>query len=103
MLDFFHDACAPCHVLERWLLALWRRHAGELTIYQVMVDDDPDTPRRYGVMSVPTLHFFRNGREVTRLDGLIGDDDLERALARTAGGLEPGLDADGSRTADDTT
>lgn len=42
------------------------------------------TPRRLGVMSLPTLILFRDGQEVARLDGLILEKDLERTLAAAA-------------------
>lgn len=43
-------------------------------------DDDTETPQRFAVMSIPTLIRFHDGHEVARLDGLIRDEDLERAL-----------------------
>ena len=82
LLDFFQESCPPCHALEPRLEAFARRHRGELRVYQVDVDENPETPRRLGVMSIPTLVLFRDGDEVARLDGLIRDDELERALAR---------------------
>ena len=51
-----------------------------LEILQVDIDDDTKTPQRFAVMSLPTLILFRGGHEVARLDGLIRDEDLERAL-----------------------
>lgn len=80
MLDFFQESCPPCHALEPRLEAFARRHEGELKIYQVDIDENVETPRRFGVTSIPTLILFRQGEEVVRLDGLIRDDDLERAL-----------------------
>lgn len=44
MVDFFQDACAPCHVLEPRLEAFARKHRGELTIYQVDIDQNAETP-----------------------------------------------------------
>lgn len=57
------------------------RHEGELRVYQVDIDENAETPRRLGVMSIPTLILFRDGEEVARLDGLILEEDPERALA----------------------
>lgn len=81
-LDFFQESCPPCHALEPRLGAFARHHP-ELTVLQVDIDANQETPQRFGVMSIPTLILFRDGQEVDRLDGLILDDDLEQAL-RTA-------------------
>lgn len=84
MLDFFQDACAPCHVLEPRLEAFARKHRGELTIHQIDIDENAETPQRFGVMSIPTLLLFRDGEQVARLDGLIREEDLEQALAKAS-------------------
>lgn len=81
LLDFFQESCPPCHALEPRLEAFARRHREELRVYQVDVDENVETPRRLGVMSLPTLVLFRDGDEVARLDGLILDEQLEQALA----------------------
>ncbi len=82
LVDFYQASCAPCRALEPRLEAFARRHAGELRVFQVDVDEDFETPRRYGVRSLPTLLVFRDGKQSGRLDGLIIDDDLEAVLAR---------------------
>ena len=84
MLDFFQDACAPCRVLEPRLEAFVRKHRGELTVYQIDIDENAETPQRYGVMSIPTLLLFRDGEQVARLDGLIREEELEQALAKAS-------------------
>lgn len=85
LLDFFQDACAPCHALEPRLEAFARCYRGELRVLQVDIDENSETPHRFDVMSIPTLILFRDGKELARLDGLIREDDLERALAEARG------------------
>jgi thioredoxin 1 len=80
MLDFFQASCPPCHALEPRLEAFARRHHGELEVLQIDIDENAATPGRFGIMSIPTLILFRDGRELARLDGLIRDEDLERVL-----------------------
>jgi thioredoxin 1 len=81
LLDFYQASCAPCRALEPRLDAFARRHAGELRVFQVDVDEDMATAQRFGVQSLPTLIVFRDGEESARLDGLISDDDLDAAVA----------------------
>lgn len=82
LLDFFQESCPPCHALEPRLQAFTRRHHGELEVFQIDVDENEETPQRFGVMSIPTLILLRDGHEVARLDGLIREHDLEQALAK---------------------
>lgn len=84
LLDFYQASCAPCRALEPRLEAFARRHAGELRVLQVDVDDDMATGQRFGVQSLPTLIIFRDGEETTRLDGLISQDDLEAAVVNAS-------------------
>lgn len=57
-----------------------QRRGDEFTGYRVDVDADPDTPAEFGVQSLPTLIVLRDGHELTRLDGLIHEQDLDQAL-----------------------
>ena len=80
LVDFYQASCPPCRAFEPRLEAFARRHAGELRVLQVDVDEDLATAQQFGVQSLPTLIVFRDGAEQARLDGLIGDDDLDAAL-----------------------
>lgn len=84
LLDFLQESCRPCHALEPQLAAFARAHRRDLRAYRVDVDRDADTPRHFGVMSLPSVLVLRDGHELARLDGLITNDDLERALAQAS-------------------
>jgi len=57
-----------------------RAFAGRVKVYRLDVEKSPSISERYDVMSVPTLVFFREGRAVKRLDGLITQQDLASAF-----------------------
>lgn len=80
LLGFYQASCAPFRAFEPRLEAFARRHAGELRVLQVDVDEDLAMAQQFGVQSLPTLIVFGDGAEQARLDGLIGDDDLDAAL-----------------------
>jgi thioredoxin 1 len=80
LLDFWQASCAPCRALEPRLDQFSDAHAGKFEGYRIDVDTEQQAVAAYGVMSIPTIVVLRNGREVTRLDGLIGEADLEQAL-----------------------
>lgn len=60
------------------------RHRDALRVYQIDIDENAETPQRFGIMSIPTLILFREGKEVARLDGLIRQEELEQAIAEAA-------------------
>lgn len=80
VLDFWQQTCAPCRTLEPRLDQFAGRRGSEFTGYHIDVDTDPDTPAEFGVQSIPTLIVLRDGKELTRLDGLIREQDLDQAL-----------------------
>lgn len=85
LLDFWQATCAPCRALEPRLDQVAQSHPGEFRGYRIDVDTDEHTPARFGVQSIPTLVWLREGHEIARQDGLIRDTDLEQAL-RDSGG-----------------
>ena len=54
---------------------------GKLVIGKLNVDDNPDTARRFDVMSIPTLLVFKDGQQVKRLVGAKGKGQLLQDLA----------------------
>jgi len=80
LLDFWQASCAPCRALEPRLEQIAHRRSGEFLGYRIDVDTNPDVAGDLDVQSIPTLILLRDGREVTRLDGLIRGHDVEEAL-----------------------
>ena len=71
VVDFTADWCPPCRVLAPHVEALARELAGTLVVAKVDVDDQPDLVARFGVQSMPTLIFFRDGQAVDRIIGAV--------------------------------
>jgi thioredoxin 1 len=71
LVDFTADWCPPCRVLAPHIDALARELSGRVTVAKVNVDDQPALAARFGVMSMPTLLFFRDGAVVDRIIGAV--------------------------------
>jgi thioredoxin 1 len=69
LVDFWADWCVPCHMVSPVVEEIGQERAGSLKVAKMNVDDNPDAPRRYGVMSIPTLILFVGGEEVSRVVG----------------------------------
>ena len=71
MVDFWADWCGPCKMLAPLVENLDKEYEGRVTVGKVNVDDEQELAIRYGVMSIPTVIFFKDGREIDRKVGLM--------------------------------
>ena len=72
VVDFYADWCAPCRMMTPVLEQLAAGYAGKVTIGKLDVDANQDLAIRYGVMGIPTLGLFKDGKLVDRLVGYPG-------------------------------
>jgi thioredoxin 1 len=80
LVDFWAEWCVPCHMVSPVVEEIARDHSDTLKAVKLNVDDNPETARRYGVMSIPTLIVFRGGEEQTRLIGARGKEAILREI-----------------------
>jgi len=64
LVDFFAVWCGPCRVLSPTVEALEKEYAGKLKVGKVNVDEQQELAGKFGVMSIPTLILFKNGKQV---------------------------------------
>ncbi len=81
VVDFWAEWCGPCRKIAPVLDELAGEHAGKLRIAKLNVDDNPETARRFQVMSIPTLLVFQDGEPKKRLVGAKAKSQLEAELA----------------------
>ena len=62
LVDFWAEWCGPCKMIAPALEDLAKDMAGKVTVAKVNIDENPETPRRYGVRGIPTLMLFKNGQ-----------------------------------------
>ncbi|MCD6291190.1 MAG: thioredoxin [Anaerolineae bacterium] len=80
VVDFWAEWCAPCHIIAPSVEDLAAEYDGRAVIAKLDVDANPETARRLGIMGIPTLIYFHNGKEVDRVVGVTSYDDLARRL-----------------------
>ena len=72
VVDFYADWCPPCRMMTPVVEQLASDFAGQVKIGKLDVDYNQEIAIRYGVMGIPTLGLFREGRLVDRLVGYPG-------------------------------
>jgi len=81
LVDFWAEWCGPCKMIAPTLEEIAGEHGEKLTIAKLNVDDNPETARRFDVMSIPTLLVFREGQPVKRIVGAKGKGQLLQDLS----------------------
>ena len=76
IVDMWAPWCVPCRMVAPVVDKLSGKYEGKCKFYKMNIDENPKTPVRFRVMSIPTLLFFKNGEVVNTVVGAIS----ERAL-----------------------
>lgn len=80
MVDFFAEWCGPCKMIAPVVDELSSEYEGKVLIVKVNVDESMETAQTYGIMSIPTIVFFKNGQEVDRVTGALPKDVFKEKL-----------------------
>jgi thioredoxin 1 len=80
LVDFWAPWCGPCRMLAPILDELALELKDKVEIVKMNTDESIKTASGYGVMSIPTLILFKNGKEETRLVGVMPKADLKRKI-----------------------
>ncbi|MGB9911551.1 MAG: thioredoxin [Microgenomates group bacterium] len=74
LVDFWAPWCGPCQMAGPVLEELAKEFEGKVKFTKVNVDEEPQLASNYGVMSIPTVVLFVQGKEVNRQIGFVGKE-----------------------------
>jgi len=80
LVDFFATWCGPCQMLKPAITELAEEMKGKAVVAALDVDEQREIAEKYNVSSMPTLLFFKDGKEVDRVIGLQSKDTLKEKL-----------------------
>ncbi len=80
LVDFWAPWCGPCKAIAPVLDELADDYAGKLKVVKVNVDENPDTPARYGVRGIPNLLIIKGGQVKDQIVGAVPKGHLVRAV-----------------------
>ena len=69
LVDFWAPWCGPCRMLGPIIEELAQDYEGKAKIAKLNVDENQETPGEYGIMSIPTMIFFKDGKAVDKIIG----------------------------------
>ena len=71
LVDYWAEWCGPCKMIAPILEDISKEYAGRLRVAKLNIDDNQQTPPKYGIRGIPTLMLFKNGNvEATKVGAL---------------------------------
>jgi len=82
LVDFWAEWCGPCRLMGPILDKVAVRYKGRARVGKVDVDDNQALAAKYGVLSIPTLLLFKEGRVVEQVVGTTSEENLAKMIDR---------------------
>ena len=76
LVDFWAAWCGPCRMLAPAVQQIAAECEGKIKVGKVNVDEEPELAQRFGIMSIPTVLVFKDGKKVNQSIGLVPKDKL---------------------------
>ena len=82
LIDFWAPWCGPCKAIAPVVEELAKEYAGKLKVVKMNVDDNPQTPSKYGVRGIPNLILFKGGEVRDQIVGAVPKAQLVKAVTQ---------------------
>jgi thioredoxin 1 len=76
LVDFWAEWCGPCLMVAPAVESVEKKYQGKLKVCKVNVDEAPNTSSEYGIMSIPSLYIFQNGKPVSEIVGAVPESEI---------------------------
>ena len=76
LVDYWAEWCGPCKMIAPVLEEVAAEYSGKLTVAKLNIDDNPNTPPKYGIRGIPTLMLFKGGNVEATKVGAVSKSQL---------------------------
>lgn len=80
LVDFWAEWCQPCQMVGPVVEELAEEYSGKVKVGKLNVDENVNTPGNFGIMSIPTLMIFKDGKPVKTIVGVQSKDAFKKAF-----------------------
>ncbi|MBU1853693.1 MAG: thioredoxin [Candidatus Omnitrophica bacterium] len=80
LVDFWAEWCMPCRMVAPVVEEIAKEYQGKLKVCKLNVDEARNTASDYGIMSIPTIAIFKNGKVINKVVGALPKAELEKAI-----------------------
>ncbi len=80
MVDFWAGWCGPCHVIAPTVEEIAKEYEGRVKVAKLDIDANQNTAARFGVRSIPSILFFKNGEHVDTVVGVVPTEHLVQKI-----------------------
>ena len=80
LVDFWAEWCGPCRMIGPIVEDLAQEYDGKAIIGKVNVDNNSEISAKYGIRNIPTILFFKDGKEVDKQVGVVPKDTLAEKI-----------------------
>ena len=80
--DFWAAWGGPCRAIAPVIEELAKDYSGKLKVAKMNIDENPQTPSKYGIRAIPTLILFKNGTVADQITGAVSKSQIETAIKK---------------------